>query len=241
MGILHRSGGDMLRRKRVKQQKQPARGYETTEKTISEVFEKAKKSSDFSTTTPFEKGRPLQISFYKTLIDPNIFQKSVMPFLKEKASEIKELSDLKDIVPIGEIKIKKEPLEVEKALHDGTLVLYFNDSMKEFALLDIAHPRLGQRETNDTQNEFSVIGPKVGFIEDITTNLHLLRDHMRTADLIYEEITIGTRARTKVVIAYLDGVTNPEYVNTAKQRLKGLDVDVSFDNTEIEQLISDHS
>ncbi|KKK33609.1 spore gernimation protein GerA [Mesobacillus campisalis] len=230
----------MLRRKRVKQQ-QPTRGYETTEKTIKEVFEKAKKSSDFSTITPIEKDHPLQISFYKTLIDPNIFQKSVLPFLKEKASEVKELSDLKDVVPIDDIKVKQDPLEVEKALHEGAIVLYFKDSMKEFALLSISHPRLGQRETNDTQNEFSVIGPKVGFIEDITTNLHLIRDHLSTSDLIYEEVTIGTRARTKVVIAYLDGVTNPGYVNTAKQRLKELDIDVSFDNTQLEQLISDHS
>src|SRR5690606_13098314 len=142
---------------RVKQQ--PQKGYETVEKTISEVFEKAKKSSDFSTILPLENNDFLLISFYKTLIDPNTLQKSVLPFLKEKASTIKELSDLMNIIPIEGFKILKDPIEVEKGLQDGAIVIYFKDEKEEYALLDISYPRLGQRETNDTQNEFSVIGP----------------------------------------------------------------------------------
>ncbi|WP_102348776.1 spore germination protein [Bacillus sp. Marseille-P3661] len=229
----------MFRKKRVQQQSN--RSYETVEKTLSEVFEKANKSSDFSTISPLESPDSLLISFYKTLIDPDILQKSILPYLKEKASAIKELSDLKNIVPIDSIKIIKDPIEVEKALHDGAIVIYFKDKIEEYALLDISYPRLGQRETNDTQNEFSVIGPKVGFIEDLSTNLHLIRDHLNTSDLIFEEIMVGSRAKTKVALAYIDGVTYPEYVNTVKQRLIELDIDVSYDNTHLEQLISDHT
>lgn len=231
-------GGEMFRRKRVQQ---PKGSYETVEKTISEVFEKSNKSSDFVTIAPLEKSNSLLISFFTTLIDPNILHQSILPFLKEKASALKDLSELKSIIPIEDIKIIKDPVMVEKALHEGAIVIYFKDKKEEFALLNIGDHRLGQRETNDTQNEFSVIGPKVGFIEDLSTNLHLIRDHLNTSDLIFEEIIVGSRMRTKVVVAYLDGVTNPEYVNTVKQRLKGLDIDVSYDNTHLEQLISDHT
>ena len=229
----------MFRKKRVEQHS--VGKYETVENTISEVFEKAKKSSDFLTISLLEKDNSIQLCFYKTLIDSNILQQSVLPFLKEKASEIKKLADLKNIVPIDGIKITNDPSEVEKAIHDGAIVIYFRDNKKEYALLDISNSRLGQRETNDTQNEFSVIGPKVGFIEDLSTNLHLIREHLGTTDLIIDEILVGTRARSKIVLAYLDGVTNPQYVNTLKQRLEELDVDVTFDNTQLEQLITDNS
>ncbi len=57
---------------------------------------------------------------------------------------------------------------------------------------------------------------------DLATNLHLLRDHLNTSDLIFEEMTVGSRAKIKVVLAYLDGVTNPDYVNTVKQRVFGM-------------------
>lgn len=230
----------MFQRKRNREKKQEG-SYETVEKTINRIFEKAQKSSDFSTISPLEKNNPLLISFYKTMIDPNILQQSILPPLKEKASAIKELSDLKNIIPIEDIKISKDPVQVEKALHDGSIVTYFSDKKGEYAILNIGDHRLGQREINDTQNEFCVIGPKVGFIEDLTTNLHLIRDHLNTSDLIFENIIVGTRQRTKVVLAYLDGVTYPEYVNTVKQRLNDLNVDVSYDNTYLEQLIADHS
>lgn len=229
----------MFRKRRAKQLLK--RRYETVDKTIHEVFERANKSSDFTTISLFEKEHPLQISYYKTLIDPSVLKESVLPFLKEKAKELKELSDLTNIIPIEGITLTQNYLEVEKALHEGSIAVYFKNQKEEFALLNISFARLGQRETNETENEFSVIGPKVGFIEDLSTNLHLIRDHLHTSDLIFEEMTIGTRTKTKVVLAFLDGVTNPEYINTAKQRLTELDVDASFDNTQLEQLISDNT
>ncbi|WP_084786594.1 spore germination protein [Bacillus tuaregi] len=230
----------MFRKKRGQRQTSE-RSVETEEITKDEVFEKANKSSDFVTISPLAKESSIRISFYQTLINPDILQQSVLPSLKEKASQIKELSDLMAIVPIEDIKIITDPVMVGHALHDGMIAIYFKDSMKEYALINVSNSRLGQRETNDTQNEFSVIGPKVGFIEDIVTNLHLIRDHLHTTDLIFEELMVGSRSRIKVALAYLEGVTNPEYVNTIKQRLTELDVDITFDNTLLEQMISDHS
>jgi len=231
-------GGGMFWKK--KDSKKPVKNYETTAKTIEEVFEKAKKSSDFSTVSPIEKNDSIQLSFYSTLIDKKLLQQFVLPYL-QPATEIEKLTDIKWIIPNGDISISKDPNEIEKAFHKGAIALYFKNKMDEFALINIGDSRLGQRETNDTQNEFSVIGPKIGFIEDIETNLHMLREHLDTPDLTYEEMIVGTRSQTKVVIAYVDGVTNPVFVKTAKQRLHNLDVDVVFDNTQLEQIISDHS
>ncbi|MEK5444262.1 spore germination protein [Fredinandcohnia sp. FSL W7-1320] len=221
--------------------KQTVNSYETEEKTIEEVFNKAKKSSDFTTITPIEKNNNISLSFFKTLVDSKTLQQSLLQNLKENISVVEKVSDLKNIIPIEDMVVTKDPKEIEKALHEGATVIYFKNQMDEFALLKIGNARLGQRETNDTQNEFSVIGPKVGFIEDIGTNLHMLREHLHSPDLIFDELVVGTRTQTKVVIAYIDGVTNPEFVKTATQRLQNLDVDAIFDNTQLEQLISDHS
>lgn len=230
-------GGGMFRKKKLTKS---VEHYDTQEKTIEEVFEKAKKSSDFLTFSPIEKNHSLQVSFFSTLIDKKLLQQFILPYL-QPATEIKQLSDLRSIIPNVDIKISKDPNEIEKSFHQGVIALYFKNKLDEFALINIGDSRLGQRETNDTQNEFSVLGPKVGFIEDIDTNLHMLREHLDTPDLIIEEFVVGTRSQTKVIIAYLDGVTNPEFVTTAKQRLQDLDVDVVFDNTQLEQFISDHS
>lgn len=217
------------------------RNEETVERTIRELFDKVERSSDFTTIVPSEKNSSLVISYYQSLIDQKLLQDSVLPLLKEKAAVITDLSDIKDIIPIGGSKRASEPADVEQAFLNGDAVVYFKDDMKEFVLLNISDSRLGQRETNDTQNEFSVIGPKIGFIEDLSTNLHLIREHLNSTDLIFEEMTVGTRSKTKVVLTYMEGVTNPAFVETAKQRLQDLDIDLVLDNTQLEQLISDNS
>lgn len=215
--------------------------YETKERTIAEVFQQSKKSADFTTFSPVLSYELFEIGFFSTMVDMNTLQQSVLVKLKEKITDVKQLSDLKNIIPIENIQFIKSAQDLEKGLHLGAVAAYFKNQLDEIALLNIGNSRLGQRETNETENEFSVIGPKVGFIEDLNSNLHLLRDTLATTDLIIEEFTIGTRSNTTVVVAYIEGVTNPQYINTAKQRILDLDVDSVFDSTELEQMISDHS
>lgn len=52
---------------------------------------------------------------------------------------------------------------------------------------------------------------------------------------------MGTLSRTRVVIAYMEGVTNIQHVNTVRQRLSDLDYDVLFETSLLEQLITDNS
>jgi spore germination protein KA len=58
-------------------------------------------------------------------------------------------------------------------------------------LLNIHNATLGIRQSNDTENEFNVIGPKVGFVEDLDTNLNLLRKKVNSPKLVIEEMWIG--------------------------------------------------
>ncbi len=48
-------------------------------------------------------------------------------------------------------------------------------------------------------------------------------------------------SKTKVAVAYIEGITNEQFINTAIQRLEDIDFDVPFDATMIEQFISDNS
>jgi spore germination protein KA len=215
--------------------------YDTQLKTIDEIFERAKKSSDFSSLSPIESNDRVRISFYKTLVNLDLYHQSFFPCLIENIKSINELEDFKRFIPIEGIKISSDVKEIEKSLHEGHVMIQLRNHNPDCALIDMGNSRYGKRETNETENEFSVIGPKTGFIEDLNTNLHLLRSELVTSDLIFEEFEVGTRSKTKVVVSYLVGVTNPEYVKTVRQRISDLDVDVLLDNTQLEQLISDHT
>ncbi|WP_088013966.1 spore germination protein [Gottfriedia acidiceleris] len=208
-------------------------------KSISSIFQQAAKSSDFHQFSLSEE-QDITISYYKSMVDADKINNLLLPSLQENINKISTINDVKKLIPFEEVQFTNNPLDIEKRLIKGYVILEFK-YFKRFLTINVENSKLGYRENNDTENEFSVIGPKVGFVENLSTNLHLLRKHLAVPELIFEEIKIGSMSKTEVVIAYLDGITNPEYVQTVRQRLKDIDFDVVFDNSLIDQIISDNS
>ncbi|WP_059172621.1 spore germination protein [Bacillus sp. FJAT-27445] len=219
--------------------KNSSKKQEKPEKRIKDILEEAKASADFQSFSLLEKGQ-VTVSCYMTLIDEKLLRRLVLKSIQEGSAELSDISELKNIVPVEGIKITDDAMEAEKKLNAGHAIVQLGKGNK-CALVNIAGPLKGIRQNNKTDNEFSVIGPKIGFIENIDTNLHLLRKQLVTSDLIFEEFEVGSVSKTRVVIAYLKGVTNPEFVQTARQRIKNVDFEVIHDNTIVEQLIADHS
>ncbi|MFP5109256.1 spore germination protein [Neobacillus sp. C211] len=210
-------------------------------KSIKTIFQQAGKSNDFHQFSPSEE-KDIIISYYKSMVDTKRLNELLLPAIQENYEKISNINDLKKFIPFEEVLVTDDPLVVEKTLIKGYVIVHSkNFSHKDFMTINIENSNLGYRESNDTENEFSVIGPKVGFVENMAVNLHLLRKQMAVTELIFEEIKIGTMSKTEVVIAYLDGVTNPQYIQTVRQRLKNIDFDVIFDSSQIDQIISDNS
>lgn len=101
--------------------------------------------------------------------------------------------------------------------------------------------KAGLRKSNDTDNEFSVVGPKVGFVEDLDINLHLLRSQFTIPNLIVKMLTVGSLSNSRVAIVYIDGIANKDNVSIVEQRLSSIDFEVVFDTSQLDQIISDNS
>lgn len=112
-------------------------------------------------------------------------------------------------------------------------------NLNEGLLIPIADLKRGYRSNNEADNEYSVIGPKVGFVEDLDTNLNLIRKELISEHLRFEECIVGSLSQTRVTIIYLDGVCNPQHVNTVRQRIVDADVDMLFDSSILDQIIAD--
>ncbi len=82
-----------------------------------------------------------------------------------------------------------------------------------------------KRGTAPPEVENTVKGAKDAFVETIRSNTSYVRRHLRSPDLRIYETQIGKRSLTNVSLVWLDGVTNPEYVERMRQRLKSIDVD----------------
>ncbi|MCI0767328.1 spore germination protein [Bacillus sp. TL12] len=210
--------------------------------TIPEFIHTMKESTDFVSYNITENSA-LCLFYYKSVVEALIIKQFILTPIKKQLEHIQDIADLANIVSIEDIVISPSIDDIrEKLLGGYVLVKLQNISQAaQYALIRAESTVLGKRLYNDTENEYSVIGPKVGFVENIDTNLHLLRRNIVSEQLIFKEIIVGSLSKTKVTIAYIEGITNKQHINTAIQRLQDVDYDVPFDATIIEQLVSDNS
>ncbi|MBO7746744.1 spore germination protein [Paenibacillus sp. MWE-103] len=206
----------------------------------NDIFKQALKSNDFLQFRPND-DRPIQISYYLCMVDGEKINQFLLPGIKENIENLTQLSDIKGIIPFEDVTVVDDTEEVLKKLMKGYVIIQFEGDELNYLMVNANHADLGHRKSNETENEFSVVGPKIGFVENIEVNMHLMRQQINTPALIFEKITVGSLSNTKVVIAYLDGITNPRHVETMRQRLQAIDFDVVFDNSQLTQIITDHS
>ncbi|MGE7883877.1 spore germination protein [Bacillus sp. NPDC094077] len=209
---------------------------------IPEFIHTMKESSDFVSYNIVEDGT-LCLFYYKSTAESLLINRFILTPIKRQLDHIENISDIANIVTLEEIITNPSIDDIrEKLLGGYVLIQIKNDSQAaEYALIRAESSVLGTRLYNDTENEYSVIGPKVGFVENIDTNTHLLRRNIVMEQLVFKEVVVGSISKTKVVVAYIEGITNEQHVNTAMQRLQDIDFDVPFDATMIEQFISDNS
>jgi spore germination protein KA len=213
------------------------------EKTLQQLLDKLRQSSDFIKVEFAVNGHLLAIYYFDSLVDPKILQQHILCHLQNDAPKHPTiaLEDLQKIIPIQRIEVTNDVQMIEEKILKGFVVVQLQRGKDRVALINAANENLGLRESNDSENEFSVVGPKVGFVENIGTNLHLIRRQIVTPNLVFREMTLGTMSKTKVVIAYIDGITNKQTIETVLQRLENIHFDLIFDNSLIDQMLSDNS
>ncbi|MFC4779354.1 spore germination protein [Paenibacillus sp. GCM10023252] len=215
---------------------------QVSSQTLQQLLERCAQSSDFVTTSINLPDQQLTISYYKTLIDEKLLQYHVILPMQDRGREekLEQLEHIRAWVPIDDIEITYEVDTVQAKLLCGSIMIQIDKSSLPCALVNIPN-MLGLRDSNDTENEFSVVGPKVGFVEDIHTNIRLIRALIKVPNLVVREITIGSLSQTKVALLYLEGVTNKQYIDTMEQRLRDIDFELVFDSSQLDEIMCDNT
>lgn len=95
-----------------------------------------------------------------------------------------------------------------------------------------------KRSLTGPELEHTTKGPKDAFVETVRTNTSLVRRHLRTPDLRLYETTVGRRSLTNVTVVWIEGITNPEFVERMKSRLASIDIDSLVNPASVEEYIT---
>ncbi len=95
-----------------------------------------------------------------------------------------------------------------------------------------------KRGTAPPEVENTVKGAKDAFVETIRSNTSYVRRHLRSPDLRIYETQIGKRSLTNVSLVWLEGVTNPEYVERMRKRLRSIDIDGLMSPASVQEYVT---
>lgn len=183
----------------------------------------------------------IHFTYCKAIVDQDLIHNEILHRIQISKAEIDHLLSLQQLIPLENIKLSSDVDEISQALIKGCIYVQLEPDLHEGLLINIADLKRGYRTNNEADNEYSVIGPKVGFVEDLDTNLNLLRKEIISESLRFEEYIVGSLSKTRVTIVYMDGICNPQHVNTVRQRIVEADDDVLFDSSLLDQMITDNA
>ncbi|WP_281884654.1 spore germination protein [Paenibacillus sp. YYML68] len=128
--------------------------------------------------------------------------------------------------------------QLDEEVFSGKLLVYDSISGRLYAHSSYSPPT---RNPDESNFEVSIRGPKDGFVEDVDTNVALVRKRLKTATLRVENYSIGSRSQTRVALLYVRDIANRELIDKVQHRLNHISLDGIISSTQLSEIISDSS
>lgn len=147
-------------------------------------------------------------------------------------------ASIKNEIPLSSVKTFDSIDKILTELLIGGVFIYIEG---EDSVLGYLLSKKEKRSLQQSETESLVLGPKVSFTESIQTNLNIIRWTVRSKDLVLESFMVGEREPREVRLIYLNSLANETDVNTMRQRITGLEIDVVDDISVLAQYLEDSS
>ncbi|MDC0762378.1 spore germination protein [Brevibacillus sp. AG] len=174
--------------------------------------------------------QPVLMLYCEGLADVRQLQDTALPQLERFLA----IGDLRSL-PLFPLFTNPE-LWVER-LFAGDLLIFIGDS-PPFAW-DISNRP--ERTPEESNTEISIKGPRDGFVEDLSTNVALIRKRMRTITLAYEPFILGTRSRTRIGMMYITDGVSEDLVEMMRERIHKCTSKKIVNSAILEKILSDNT
>ncbi|MGO4543359.1 spore germination protein [Paenibacillus sp. 2TAB23] len=187
---------------------------------------------------------PLEVILFYCdgLIDNQQLQLGLLPQLEKWAEQLRAFpKDIKTDIHkpsmlFSKLKSGPDGSNLFARLFAGSVILSF-ENLEGLYEYDIADQP--GRSPEESTMEVSIRGPRDGFVEQLTTNVALIRKRLRTPDMQVEYNRLGSESLTEIALIYMNGIAEPELVEEARNRLSRIDVPSITGGSQLEELLSD--
>jgi len=144
---------------------------------------------------------------------------------------------LKHTLPVSQLAVFDNFGDIFTHLLNGESILLVDGEQKAISMGLLFFER---RMVSEPETETTIRGPREGFTENLRTNTALIRRKIKSPRLKMKPVIIGTETNTNVVVAYIQGITDPNLVKEVLSRIERIKIDGILDSGYIEELIQDN-
>lgn len=124
-------------------------------------------------------------------------------------------------VPYVEAEVTKDPQLMLQMLLSGTTLL-LGETFGRYAII-IDSRTYPARSVGEPENDRVMLGPRDGFVETLVFNTALIRRRIRDTRLTMRYLNVGKESKTDIVLCYLEGKADKEYVAYLEKKLQSVD------------------
>ncbi len=184
------------------------------------------------------KKKKVSVFFIECLIDKKMLSSAILSPL-EKLTKVQNVQNknLANLVKTaisssGSVTEMTEKEKIIDVILSGSAVVVMHDKAFSCSVFSAE-----KRSPEEPPTSRVIKGPREGFVEDIYSNLGLVRKRIKSEDLKQKDVFIGRRTNTRVTLVYLKGIAKQEIVDEVEKKLKSVDIDGIIDSYYVEQLL----
>ena len=205
---------------------------------VKTEIEKIKKSfhmgCDFGERLLTKEQGTVGFVYLKSMVDNLLFSQSIYLPLEKFEGDLNATILTNKVIQCNDVRQIQESEVVDCILKGGVVLIFQNGDY-----LNVDIQKFPSRIPSEPPTSPVIQGPREGFVEDIKTNMTLLRRSIRSKDLVLKSFFVGKYSNTQVVVAYIDGIADKSIVDKVCQKIKKISIDGIIDSFYVLSFLQD--
>lgn len=175
-------------------------------------------------------GKRAKLFMIDCFVKDDLMEKLLEALMAVKEDDMPESPEqFADMIPHIEVDTEKSVRKSVTALMSGITIMLMEGYDVSFAIDCRTYP---SRSVSEPWKNRVLRGSRDGFVETIVANIALIRRRIRTSDFKVEALQAGTRSKTDIAIAYMEGLADKKLLDDIRKRIKNIKVEALTMNLE---------
>lgn len=188
------------------------------------IFDEIGENMDLFARKIFSNSGEVEIIFLKSMIDKNEISNQIIRPIQSFDGKFDFDLLRQGVISSCEIEEIKKDDAVSKILENKVIII-FNERA-----LAVDLEKVPTRSPSEPPTSSNIFGPREGLVENIKSNISLIRKRLPTSNLTIDEMTVGRETKTKVLIVYLKNIASDSVLKDIKKRISKIEIDGVVDS-----------